>query len=94
MSQEVSVGCTGMLIFLAIAIGLGGFCVDYVVFTCWGKDLPTWADCAIGLVTSGLAFTGAIVCLIVKACDVPTPFFDQPVVVPIAAPVPITQPAR
>ena len=89
--QEVSIGCIGVLIMLAIIIGVGGFCVDYVVYTCWGKDLPTWADCCIGFLTSGIALTAAIICVIVKACDVPTPFFDQPVV---ASPVtPITQPA-
>jgi len=87
MAQEVKIGCFGMLISLAIVMAIGGCCVDYVVYTCWGKDLPTWADCCIGLVTSGIALTAAIVCLIVEKCDVETPFFNPP------TPVPVTQPA-
>ena len=78
--NEAGAGCLIMLIMLAVAIGLGGFCVDYVVFTCWGKDLPTWADCCIGLVTA------AIVCVIVKACDIETPFFNPQVMTPVTQP--------
>jgi len=89
-TDEPSVGMVLFVAFL-IAVALGGFCVDYVVFTCWGKDLPTWADCCIGAVTSGIAVTAAIVCVIVKACDIETPFFNQPVVVQTPA---VTQPAR
>ena len=80
-SDEVGIGCVVILILLALSMAIGGFCVDYVLWTCFGKDLPTWADCCIALVTSGVAVPAAIVCLIVKACDVETPFFGQPVVV-------------
>jgi hypothetical protein len=75
----VGAGCIGMLIMLVIVVAIGGYCTDYVVHTCWGKDFPSWADCCIGLFTGEIVVPAAIVCFIVKACDVPTPFFDPPV---------------
>ena len=92
MSEEVSVGCLGMTIALILVIALRAFCTDYVAYTCWGKDLPTWADCCIGFVASGIVIPGAIVCAIVKACDVETPFWgDSTDKAPTQEPV--TQPA-
>jgi len=87
--EMAGVGC-GIVIGLIIVIALGGFCVDYVTNVCWGKDLPTWADCCIGFLTSGLAITAALVCVIVEACDVETPFWGGDVA-PVVAPM--TQPA-
>ena len=89
--NEVGAGCLVMIFMLVIAACIGGFCVDYVTNVCWGKDLPMWADCCIGIIGSQFAVPAAIICVIVEACDVETPFWGS-TVVPVAAPV--TQPAQ
>jgi len=71
------------LVLLVVIGCIGGCCTDYVIDTAFGKDLPFIADVGIGLVTGEIIIPAAIVCCIVKACDVETPFFN-----------PTTQPAK
>jgi hypothetical protein len=66
------------IVFLSLIVMLAGFCADYTIMTAFGADLPTWADCCIGMLCGGLTIPSSIICVIVKACGVPTPFFAQP----------------
>ena len=68
------------VIFLGILIlvgYLGGLCTDYVIDVAFGKDIPFIADVGIGVVTGEIIVPVALICCIVEACDVETPFFNR-----------------
>jgi len=65
------------LILIGVMILLGGLCTDYITHVAFDKDLPFIADIGIGVVTGEIVIIVALVCVIVEACDVETPFFNK-----------------
>lgn len=64
------------LVWLAIVVAIGGFCFDYSLDVYFGKDIPWYADCAAGLVTSPINIPAAVIGWVLVSCDVPTPIFN------------------
>ena len=84
-----------VLLVIAGILFCGGLCTNYVIDVAFGKDLPFIADIGIGMVTCGIIFPVALICCIVEACDVGTPFFvnPNPVTQPTTIPAVWDQPA-
>lgn len=68
---------TGIAIFIILIfnITVGALCVDYSLGAIAGVDVPLIADILIGLVAGQVVIPLAIVCFILSACGVVTPFF-------------------
>ena len=58
-----------------VGIAIGGFCFDYCLESYVGKDIHWSVDCVAGAVTCPIVIPGAVVALVLKECDVQTPFF-------------------
>jgi len=64
-----------LLLFVGIICFLG-FCFDYSLYSCFGKDIPFLLDCLAGAFSSAIIVPTAIVCLVLNFCGVPTPYID------------------
>ena len=66
------------LLAVIVALVICGFCFNYALDTYFGKDIPWYADCIVGLFSGPITVPAAVVGYVLKACDVPTPIFCPP----------------
>lgn len=75
----MKIGCLAYLMLLLFIVGivcLNGYCFDYALISCFGKDISFFIDCLAGTVTSAITLPTAIICLVLNYCGVPTPYFE------------------
>lgn len=65
----------GITLSLLIMVVICGFCFDYVLDACVGKNVPWYIDGIAGFLTGALVVPVCVVCWVLKLCDVQTPFF-------------------
>lgn len=65
-------GCWIMLLLMNLTIG--GLCFQYCLWSIFGKDVPWYADAVAGLFLGQFALPAAVVCWIIRLCDVAVPF--------------------
>ncbi len=64
------------LFSFVVGIAIGGFCFDYCLESYVGKDIHWGVDCLAGAITCPIVIPGAVVALVLRQCDVQTPFFN------------------
>ena len=68
-------GC--LIVFFILNLSLGAFCFDYTLSCFWGTDVHWVLDMVGGAFLGEITIPSAIVCAIVKASGVETPFFGN-----------------
>lgn len=63
------------LFSFVVGIAIGD-CFDYCLESYVDKDVHWSVDCLAGAITSPIVIPAAVVALVLKECDVQTPFFD------------------
>lgn len=61
------------IVWLLVVLAICGFAFDYSLDTYFGKDIPWYADCGVGAVTSVVTIPAALIGYVLVQCDVPTP---------------------
>ncbi len=77
MFATVGGGCGCIIIILIISLTLGAVCFDYALYSFFGKDIPWYGDAACGMILSAVVIPLALVCWVIRACDVEAPFIGQ-----------------
>jgi hypothetical protein len=71
-----------LLLILLINITIGAYCFDYTLKTTLGTDVHWGLDVIGGAVLGEITIPAAVICAIVKASGVETPFWNQPPQIP------------
>ncbi len=66
------------LLAVVVTLAICGFCFNYALDTYFGKDIPWYADCVVGMLCGPITVPAAVVGYVLKTCDVPTPIFCPP----------------
>jgi hypothetical protein len=70
-------GWCGCVVFILILnLTLGAFCFDYSLYSIVGKDIPWTLDAVCGLFLGEFTIPCALVCCVLRHCDIETPFID------------------
>lgn len=62
-----------VMLLASLPIAFCGFLFDYNLMVYFGKDIPWYADCLAGTLTSLVNVPAAVIALVLTSCDFQTP---------------------